>query len=69
MKTRTEIAVVDPFTKKSGLSENATLKPSAPNWAKEGWYELIALGRSPKEAIAKLKESPFFQDNWVNQTT
>ncbi|MBN2606856.1 MAG: hypothetical protein JXR47_05930 [Thiotrichales bacterium] len=44
-----------------------TIKDSAPNWAKDAFYELQRNGYTLKDAVNKLRASPFFDEEWLQE--
>jgi hypothetical protein len=54
----TENKVVDLYQAKG-------IRKDAPTWVKDCFTELISLGNSTQDALAKLRRSPFFHDDFV----
>ncbi|WP_127471966.1 hypothetical protein [Thiomicrorhabdus aquaedulcis] len=47
------------------VSSSASIKPNAPKWVRDGFEEMKKFGMSTQEAITRLRQSPFFCDEWV----
>lgn len=44
-----------------------TIKDTAPNWAKDAFYDLQKNGYTLKDAVNKLRSSPFFNEEWLQE--